>query len=1174
VIVVVVASVLFLANSTRAIEWAADTYAPQYGFGYQKISGGLLGGVEVDGLTFKGETLLDRFVMGWNPAPLLHKKVSITHVEVTGLEVGTIEKIVDAFGSGESEEENSTFSLPVSIGIGDLHVQVAPFTEQNITIDEVDLKGQGIQLSGNGELEIDSALLQAKSVLADLSLNASMADRHVEIHAFDVTHINAPALEALYRQTTAEAHSETDTTTEEENGSIETRSDSPFVPRSVTLDHVLFQSDPAEFDEVSIEKATVIFDRILVNLQQILTRKPNAIEVGKAVLVLETNLTNIDLNASLRNEKVTIDRLAIKEIDTLALTKIAASMESNESEGADTESTPPAPMHTKKRSPNPLLPKVLLLKRFEANTRSAEYDPVEIRDVEINASEILFDITTLVARSGTVDINATTSFADLKQHGVIHDNHIKTVGYVTPFKTLFETYKLPIREHALGDITLDIDANDTQAQVEILIKGKKILQAEEGAFNVDRLTLLNRITYLIPEKKLIMHNEGNITTPYTKNLRLENLLTFYEGALRYKGEVIPGILEGIDANYTRPLEGLSVTYHGDMSSVEAVIDAKDLKGRFVSPDFKKGDFNLSTKSPIILKDIVSLPEELQQSKVALQIHVPIDFEKPTPLKATAKVSSNIAHLDADLLYDKTIKVSTKTVFPRDSLLRGFSKELNLDALNPLETDLMLEDTDLRLDLKSRGINSKVRYGLDSKNVTGDLVLGGATFLFGGNLDHKVTLENRVGSIQEFVKKINTIYAFEAPPVDGDLKLSLNLLEGKKLELLLNSHTLTYKAGRDTTYDLNDTMVSLGFADSVLRLNSYHTTFQKEKIFATKPSIISLKEGKIEISPLWINDEMKVTGRYDIAQKKGEILAKADLLDVSQEMVDFQGKVDIKAKMDGTRTDVNGRVTILGAKLHYDMDKKSFASDSDIIIVQDMKKEGENPFMDNLSAHIIVDTKKPIVYKTADADIKATVDMQIQKSPRGPIYVLGTANILKGSTYTFQNKKFVFEKSIIAFTGDVSKPILDIKAVYDSINYDITVQVTGTPEIPNIIFSSVPRLSREQILSVLLFDSEDAAGSNSGDDMMKMMGGAMAKSVLSNVGIKIDHLSLGTDGSVEIGKKISDRITIIYVNDEVAGAKLQYDYSKHIKAVISTDSESSGADIIYRREFKKLPFLEK
>ena len=219
--------------------------------------------------------------------------------------------------------------------------------------------------------------------------------------------------------------------------------------------------------------------------------------------------------------------------------------------------------------------------------------------------------------------------------------------------------------------------------------------------------------------------------------------------------------------------------------------------------------------------------------------------------------------------------------------------------------------------------------------------------------------------------------------------------------------LIYKADRKTEHILNDTMISLGFADSVLTLNRYHTTFQKQKIFATKPSVVSLKEGNVEIAPLWLNDELKVTGKYNIEQKKGEILAYADPFTVSHEMIDLTSRIDIKTKLDGVKTNIDGTVTIMGGNVHFDMDKKSFASDSDIIIVQDMKKEEPSPFMDNLTATIKVNTEKPLLYKTADADIRAKADIMVQKAPKGPLFVLGTAEILQGSSYTFENKKFVF-----------------------------------------------------------------------------------------------------------------------------------------------------------------------
>ena len=201
-------------------------------------------------------------------------------------------------------------------------------------------------------------------------------------------------------------------------------------------------------------------------------------------------------------------------------------------------------------------------------------------------------------------------------------------------------------------------------------------------------------------------------------------------------------------------------------------------------------------------------------------------------------------------------------------------------------------------------------------------MGGAKFVFKGNVEKKVTLNHSVGSLQSLLKKINTIYAFETPPLDGDLKVSIVLTEMKDLELKLTSNMLTYGTDKRTEHILNDTMISLGFANSVLTLNKYHTTFQEQKIFATKPSVITLKEGNAEISPLWINDELKVTGKYNIKNKKGEILAFADALKVSHEMTDLISRIDVKTRLEGASADIKGMVTILGGNIYYDMDTKT------------------------------------------------------------------------------------------------------------------------------------------------------------------------------------------------------------------------------------------------------------
>jgi len=320
---------------------------------------------------------------------------------------------------------------------------------------------------------------------------------------------------------------------------------------------------------------------------------------------------------------------------------------------------------------------------------------------------------------------------------------------------------------------------------------------------------------------------------------------------------------------------------------------------------------------------------------------------------------------------------------------------------------------------------------------------------------------------------------------------------------------------------------------------------------------------VRISPLWVNDQLKTEGLYDLKLQKGKMVSTAKKLHISHEIIDFDTNIDITTVLDGNKTNVQGKVLILGGDIHYDISQKSFASDSDIIIVQEMKKETNSIFMDNLSVELQVKTKKPLVYNKDAIHMKANVDLGIHKVEHSDLLVLGDIELLKGSTYIFQEKKFVLEKSMVYFTGNPNKPLLDIKVNYKALKYLVTISITGSADLPNITFSSKPSLTKAQILSLILFDTEGGAGTNSGDEMMKMMGGAMAKSALNNLGVKIDHLVLGEGNSVEVGKKLTKKITIIYVNDVISEVKLKYEHSSRTESVISASMISFIREIFSR-----------
>jgi len=52
----------------------------------------------------------------------------------------------------------------------------------------------------------------------------------------------------------------------------------------------------------------------------------------------------------------------------------------------------------------------------------------------------------------------------------------------------------------------------------------------------------------------------------------------------------------------------------------------------------------------------------------------------------------------------------------------------------------------------------------------------------------------------------------------------------------------------------------------------------------------------------------------------------------------------------------------------------------------------------------------------------------------------------------------------------------------------------------------------------------------------------------------------------VGKKLTDKITFIYINDEIPQVRVKYQHGPRLESVISADEESQAYDIVYKRDF--------
>ena len=1006
--------------------------------------------------------------------------------------------------------------------------------DYNITYDAI----EGNALTG---IEISNLQFQNKKLAKNIQLKwnpNTLVAKTITVNTLQIEEANVDVIKGMIASFSTE-----------ENASKTENNTTGSFDFTINANNINISLAPFIQNNIAISKAII--------KSKHLTYKEDAFNIDDLDLELDSNITDISLQGNMNAQVATLRHLDIRDVNLSALLALFSG-DSNETTESSTVQ--------KEEKANIFIPKMVKIEHITTNLLPFSYDPVKVKQITLDAKDVSFNVEKLVLEDADLDFNGTTNLSNVIYQGTAHNNHLLGTINLTPNHRLYKRYGLPLRKEAIAHVIVDFNASTEYVVADVKAKGKNILEGKKGTFNVDVDQFISHLTYNINSSHLKADTKALVSTPYAKDIELTNVLTLYE-TLDYQGEVKVRKFIGFDEKLTTPLSDLKVIYSGDEKSIQTKLSSQALKGTFDSKDFKTGQVHLETIAPIVLSTLLELPKELTNAKVNLIADAPLDFSNLTAIHTQVKVASNVVNMHADVGYGKDIEIKGKIEIPKDSLLKAYSKDVKWETLSPIDTHVKLSKASLALKLKAKALSADIDYVLKQGNVKGKVNLGGLVTDISGNTKQKLRIQTKITSMKALGKNIATLYTLEElPPLEGKIDATLLVDKLKTAELILSSPKLIYKADRKTKHVIKDVKLVASMDASKVVLKSYKGTFNKQKYFSTKAAVITLGD-TIKVSNFWVNDTLKITGDYNTKSKKGAFFADAKNFHIKDKVADIQTQIHLKTALDGNNTTVQGKIVLLKGKITPDLQAgRSFATDSDIIILQEMQKKKKSPFMDNLTLVLKIETKEALRLKQGPINIRLKPDFTINKDKGGEILYLGSVELLKGGTYIFQKKRFVLGKSFVYFTGDVNKPLLDMKANYQSINYLITIAISGIPAEPNITFSSTPSLTREQILSVILFDSEAGGDTHSGSDMMKMMGGAMAKAALSDVGIDVDHLAFGEGNSVEVGKKLTNKITVIYINGDIPQVKLKYRHNKRTESVIGVSEQSQSYDIIYKRDF--------
>ncbi len=252
------------------------------------------------------------------------------------------------------------------------------------------------------------------------------------------------------------------------------------------------------------------------------------------------------------------------------------------------------------------------------------------------------------------------------------------------------------------------------------------------------------------------------------------------------------------------------------------------------------------------------------------------------------------------------------------------------------------------------------------------------------------------------------------------------------------------------------------------------------------------------------------------------------------------------------------------------------------------EEKPSPYLENLTLDIFIQAKNNFIVDLDLANLEIHPDIRIQGSPLAPM-VSGRSTIDPGTIQQY-NKEFTLTRGIIDFINPYKiEPEIDIQALHEVRDWDITLSVTGTPE--ELIFSltSDPELEQADITSLLLrgrttnelISSEGGTTFSPENALAQFAASSVQDNMRAATGLDIfemgfdDPDSNGGVGSVNVtvGKKLTDRITVKYGTASKDGQMVQttsadYRVSDNVSASGFQDSQGKfGGELKYRLEFE-------
>ena len=253
----------------------------------------------------------------------------------------------------------------------------------------------------------------------------------------------------------------------------------------------------------------------------------------------------------------------------------------------------------------------------------------------------------------------------------------------------------------------------------------------------------------------------------------------------------------------------------------------------------------------------------------------------------------------------------------------------------------------------------------------------------------------------------------------------------------------------------------------------------------------------------------------------------------------------------------------------------------------------NPLLNRIRMDVHIVTTPELQMQTAIARLSGDADLHLRGTAAKPV-LLGRADVIEGDIY-FNGSKYRMERGEVTFTSPVTTtPNLDLQASTQVRDYDITVNLNGTPDKLKMNWRSEPPLPEADIIALLALgrtQEESAQLQNSGQSQFTqqasnaLLAEALNATVSNRVQrlfgvsrIKVDPQGLSTETNpsrgpqVTIEQQVANDLTLTYSTNVSQASQqiiqVEYNITRNVSVIGIRDQNGVVSFDVRIRQRKK------